>query len=41
MKNCRNNIGHLILRHILDRMERGARQGDAGSDHHAQLLHHL
>ena len=37
----RTHTGHLFIRHILDRVERGARQGDPGGDHHAQLLHHL
>ena len=38
---CRHDPGHILLRHILDRVERGAGPRHPWRDHHAQLLHHL
>ena len=38
---CRHDPGHILLRHILDRVERGAGPRHPRRDHHAQLLHHL
>lgn len=36
----RSDTGHLLLCHVLDRVERGTGQGYAWSHHHAKLLHH-
>ena len=36
----RNNPGHILLPVLLAGLDGSAGEGDAGGDHHAQLLHH-